>query len=53
MKQFGWAYVILTKVPEALVALFHPLSRALFKLRNGGVNLIKNAAKPLTYGRHF
>lgn len=35
MKQFGWAYVLLTKIPEALVGFFHPLSRALFKLRNG------------------
>lgn len=35
MKQFGWAYTVLTRIPEALVGLFHPLSKALFKLRNG------------------
>ena len=33
MKQFGWAYAVLSCVPEALVALLHPLSRELFKLR--------------------
>ncbi|QDS67654.1 hypothetical protein FKW77_004780 [Venturia effusa] len=41
MKQFGWAYVLLTRLPEALVGLLHPLSRALFKLRNGISNQIR------------
>ncbi|KAE9963141.1 hypothetical protein BLS_009608 [Venturia inaequalis] len=45
MKQFGWAYVVLTSIPQALVAFFHPLSRALFELRNGISNQVDTIKK--------
>ncbi|TLD39236.1 MutS 4 [Venturia nashicola] len=45
MKQFGWAYVVLTRIPETLVGLFHPLSKALFKLRNGISNQVHTIKK--------
>jgi hypothetical protein len=35
MKQFGWLYTVSTKIPEWIVALVHPLSTDLFKLRRG------------------
>jgi cytochrome P450 len=44
MKQFGWAYTILTWIPESLVALVHPLSRELFKLRRGIADKVEAAA---------
>lgn len=53
MKQFGWAYMVLTRIPEALVGLFHPLSRALFKLRNGNLRVTGAQHAELTSNRHF
>jgi hypothetical protein len=35
MKQFGWLYQVSTHIPEWLVALVHPLTKELFKLRQG------------------
>ncbi|KAF2113271.1 cytochrome P450 [Lophiotrema nucula] len=34
MKQFPWAYQILTRIPERLVALVHPLTKKLFDIRH-------------------
>ncbi|KAF2419032.1 cytochrome P450 monooxygenase [Tothia fuscella] len=42
MKQFGWLYKASTTIPECIVALIHPLTRELFKLRRSISRQIKN-----------
>lgn len=35
MKQFGWLYSILTRIPQKLVSIIHPLTKELFDVQNG------------------